>query len=81
MSLTQSQGATCPRFDHVTAFDVLPDTALIGVQEITALACRSRASIWRDVQAGRLPKPIAIGPQARRWRVADVRAYLKGGAA
>jgi predicted DNA-binding transcriptional regulator AlpA len=81
MSLISSQGAISPRFDHVSAFDDLPETALISVHEITALACRSRASIWRDVKAGRLPKPIAIGPQARRWRVADVRAYLKGGAA
>lgn len=80
MSLTLSQGATCPRFDHVTAFDDLPDTALIDVHTITALAQRSRASLWRDVQAGRLSQPVAIGPRTRRWRVADVRAYLKGGA-
>ncbi|MGA0848002.1 MAG: helix-turn-helix transcriptional regulator [Pontimonas sp.] len=44
------------------------------------MAGRSRASIWRDVKAGRLPQPISIGPKARRWRVEDVRAYLNGGA-
>lgn len=81
MSLTQSHGATRSRFDHLTSFDELPDTALVDVHTITALAKRSRASLWRDVRAGRLPKPVAIGPQTRRWRVADVRAYLKGGVA
>lgn len=80
MSLTHSHGATRPRLDHLLSFDDLPDAALVDVYTITALAKRSRASVWRDVKAGRLPQPIAIGPQARRWRVADVRAYLNGGA-
>lgn len=79
MSLTLSRGGVCPRFDHVAEFECLPDTALLDVQTIAVLACRSRASIWRDVNTGRLPKPIAIGPQTRRWRVSDVRAYLNGG--
>lgn len=81
MSLTHSHGVTRARLDHLSSFDELPDTALIDVHTITALAKRSRASLWRDVQAGRLPQPVAIGPRTRRWRVADVRAYLKGGVA
>ena len=56
----------------------MPAEALVSAKELSILSGRSRASIWRDVQAGRLPKPIVIGPQARRWRVADVRAYLAG---
>jgi predicted DNA-binding transcriptional regulator AlpA len=59
----------------------MPAEALVSAKELSLLAGRSRASIWRDVQAGRLPQPIAIGPQARRWRVEDVRAYLNGGEA
>jgi predicted DNA-binding transcriptional regulator AlpA len=59
----------------------LPAGALVSARELSLLAGRSRASLWRDVQAGRLPKPVAIGPQTRRWRIEDVRAYLRGGAA
>ena len=59
----------------------MPAEALVSAKELSILSGRSRASIWRDVQAGRLPKPIEIGPQTRRWRVADVRAYLNGGPA
>ena len=59
-------------------FDQMPGSALMSAKELSSLINRSRASIWRDVQAGRLPQPIAIGPQARRWRVEDVRAYLAG---
>ena len=62
-------------------FDQMPGSALMSAKELSSLINRSRTSIWRDVQTGRLPKPIAIGPQARRWRVADVRAYLNGGGA
>ena len=58
----------------------MPAEALVSAKELSILSGRSRASLWRDVQRGRLPKPIAIGPQARRWRVADVRAYLNGDA-
>jgi predicted DNA-binding transcriptional regulator AlpA len=65
--------------ERVTVFDDLPDGALIDASEISALACRSRASIWRDVHERRLASPIKIGPNATRWRVGDVRKYLKGG--
>lgn len=81
MLVVQPQGVLPPRLDHLTSFDHLPDTALVDVHTITALAKRSRASLWRDVKAGRLPQPIAIGPKTRRWRVSDVRAYLNGGRA
>ena len=79
MLVDQLRGVACPRLDHIKSFDVLPDGALVDVYTVAALSKRSRASIWRDVQAGRLPQPIAIGPQARRWRVSDVRTYLNGG--
>lgn len=81
MSLSLALGALRPHFDHVAAFDHLPDSALIDLLTVTALASRSKASVYRDVAAGRLSKPVRVGLQSVRWRVADVRAYLKGGAA
>ena len=67
-----------PQLKRITDFDTLPDSALLDVKEIRFLAGRSPASIWRDVKRGRLPRPISIGPNASRWRAADVRTYLKG---
>ena len=64
---------------RLEALTSMPAEALVSTKELSILSGRSRASIWRDVQAGRLPQPIAIGPQARRWRVSDVRVYLNGG--
>ena len=53
--------------ERITVFDDLPDGALTDISEISALACRSRASIWRDVHEGRLVKPHKVGPNATRW--------------
>lgn len=64
---------------RVQQFDALPDSALVGVQELVALGLGSRATIWRDVHNKRLPPPIRIGPNRPRWLVGDVRQRLKGG--
>ena len=58
-------------------FSFLPDAALIDIWAVCALRGRSKASTWRDVAAGRLPKPVKIGGSTR-WRVGDVRAALAG---
>jgi predicted DNA-binding transcriptional regulator AlpA len=48
----------------------LPDPAqrLITVKQLTELTARSRASLYRDVAAGRLPQPIKIGASLALWR-------------
>lgn len=58
-------------------FPFLPDEALVDIRAVCALRGRSRASTWRDVTAGRLPKPVKVGGSTR-WRVGDVRAALAG---
>ncbi len=68
-------------FDRIAAFEQLPNSALLTLKEIVALSGRSKTSIWRDIESQRLPRPIAIGLNASRWRVADVRSYLKGAGA
>jgi predicted DNA-binding transcriptional regulator AlpA len=59
-------------------FDILPGTALVDIDVVTAFLGRSRASVWRDVAAGRLAKPVHVGARSTRWRVADVRAACGG---
>lgn len=61
----------------LTLFDSLPDDALVDIHVVSNLLSRSRASIWRDVLAGRLAAPLSNGPKSTRWRVGDVRAALK----
>lgn len=68
--------ATARIFD----FDRLPGEALLSASDLVALSGRSRTSVWRDVRFGRLVKPIRLGPNCVRWRVADARRYLSGSA-
>lgn len=35
----------------------------------------SRATVWRWVQAARLPKPVKLSPGCTRWRASDVEAW------
>ena len=64
--------------DSVASFDSLPEDALVNLKTIMALSCRSKSSIYRDIAASRLSRPIHIGPKSARWRVGDVREYLTG---
>jgi predicted DNA-binding transcriptional regulator AlpA len=59
-------------------FDTLPEDAFVDNKVVCAVCDRSASSIQRDVKAGRLAAPVKIGPNAVRWRVGDVRRFLKG---
>lgn len=60
----------------LTLFSALPDDAFTSLPVVCALYSRCRASIWRDVKAGRCPAPVSVGPRCTRWRVGDLRADL-----
>jgi predicted DNA-binding transcriptional regulator AlpA len=66
--------------DRIATFDDMPNSALLTVEELTALGFGSSATIWRDVNEKRLPAPISIGPNRRRFLVGWVRGRMKGGA-
>jgi predicted DNA-binding transcriptional regulator AlpA len=62
----------------IRTFKALPDEALVDLTTLSALASRSRSSIYRDIRQGYLVKPLRLGKTSSRWRVGDVRAYLNG---
>lgn len=35
----------------------------------------SRATIWRWVQIGRLPRPVKLSPGCTRWRASDIEGW------
>jgi predicted DNA-binding transcriptional regulator AlpA len=53
-----------------------PDWAAVTIKVVMALTNRSRASVYRDVAAGRLPKWFKQGASTR-WRVGDLRRTLE----
>ncbi len=54
----------------------LASLQLLSISELCRLLNRSRSSIYRDVSAGHLPKPVKIGASTR-FRVREVEAALQ----
>lgn len=67
--------------DSALNYDDLPGSALVDIKTVKVIFGRSSASVWRDVKAGRLPKPIKAGPRSTRWRVSELRAVQQQQAA
>ncbi|RKP56618.1 helix-turn-helix transcriptional regulator [Pararobbsia silviterrae] len=49
---------------------------IVRLSDVIRLTGRSRASIYRDVAEGRMPRQIPIGPRAVGWRFRDIAAHL-----
>ena len=54
---------------------VLPEPLLFDAALLARLTSRSVRSIWRDLAAGRLPRPIRLGGSVR-WRRSDVESWI-----
>ncbi len=57
-------------------FDFLPDSASVRQPVVQALYACSAASVWRGVQAGRIPKPRKLSPRTTCWNVGELRQAL-----
>ena len=57
-------------------FDQLPDSAHVRLPIITRLYGVSKASIWRGVKNGTIPKPVKLTERTTAWNVGLVRAAL-----
>jgi prophage regulatory protein len=51
---------------------------VIRLHELEKLTGRKRSSVYEDMAAGRLPKPIKIGPRAVGWLRSDIDKWLAG---
>lgn len=60
----------------LSAFDQLPDSALVNVCFVALLFGCSSNTVWRRSRCGVLPAPIRVSSQQTRWRVGDVRKSL-----
>jgi len=54
----------------------LPDRMLTK-QELLVLAKVSRTTAWKMIREGRLPQPVALGPNTFRWWYSEVVAALR----
>ena len=58
-------------------FDSLPDSAHVRIQVVMALYGSSRATIWRGVKAGRIPKPKKLSLRISGFNVGELRSALR----
>lgn len=61
----------------VVNFDAMPNSARIDVTTLSIITGRSKASVWRDVKAKRLPQPVRSGLRCTRWIVGEIRKALE----
>jgi len=63
------------------AAPALPATGLVRLSRVLELIPISRSSFYAGQAKGLYPRPVAIGPRARAYRVEDIRALIKKGVA
>ena len=49
---------------------------LLHRREVEARTGLSRTSIYRQMEAGRFPRPVKVGPKAVRWSEHEIEAWL-----
>lgn len=60
----------------ITSFDSLPDTAHVRLPVVIALFACSRATVWRHVKSGLIPRPIKFSERITVWNVGVLRRKL-----
>lgn len=73
------QQAAKPDISH---FDRLPDQAMVPTGVFAAVINVGDSTVWRRTKLEPdFPKPIRLGIRCTRWRVGDIRAFIKPRAA
>ena len=62
-------------------FDALPASAQIDLACLKAVTSKSRATLYRWIEQGILPKPHKLGATRNFWTVGEIRAALNQGVA
>jgi excisionase family DNA binding protein len=51
-------------------------TDLLSIADVCRLLSIHKSTLWRLIRAGKFAQPLRLGKQLRRWRLADVEAFL-----
>lgn len=62
--------------ESLRLFDSLPDAANVRQPTVEALYGISRATVWRRVRDGSLPKPHKFSERVTTWNVGELRKAL-----
>lgn len=51
---------------------------IIKMKELPGITGRSRASLWRDIKAGKFPKPVRLGTNSVGFKASEIQNWLDG---
>lgn len=67
---------------QISRFEDLPDEARVSADTLSVLMDVHLNTVWRRAKKDpTFPKPIKLGNRCTRFRVGDIREFMKGGAA
>ncbi len=67
---------------QISKFENLPDEARVSAETFSVLLDVHLNTVWRRAKSDpSFPKPIKLGSRCTRFRVGDIRNFMKGAAA
>jgi predicted DNA-binding transcriptional regulator AlpA len=61
--------------------DLMPNSAFVRLPVVAMAYGYSKATVWRNVKKGTMPKPVKISERCTAWNVGLIRADLAAKAA
>lgn len=53
-----------------------PEEKLLNDKDVAEKLAISRASVWRFVSEGKLPRPVRLSESTQRWKASELNSYL-----
>lgn len=55
----------------------IDDLRLLRIGTVLDICAMSHSSLYAQINAGRFPAPVRIGPRSVAWHARDIRAWLE----
>lgn len=55
---------------------ILPCEGFVRQPVVLKVLGIGRSTLWREIHAGRYPKPVKLSPRTSAWRVGDIRSLI-----
>lgn len=56
--------------------DLMPNAAFVRLPVVAMAYGYSKATVWRNVKKGTMPKPVKISERCTAWNVGEIKADL-----
>lgn len=76
--MNQSSSTTIVKIipEALANLDLMPDAAFVRLPVVAMAYGYSKATVWRNVKKGTMPKPVKISERCTAWNVGAIKADL-----